>query len=99
MAVGQFSMAAKIRVAALTIFTVVGTAFFPRISQYNVSDPEAARALLRKAMLAVFACARGRAGHRHRAVCRCRHPYVKPGELLPHDAILLLRAWKACCCR
>lgn len=54
--VGQFSMADKIRIAGQTIFTVIGTAFFPRISQYNVSDPAAARALMRKAMLVVFGC-------------------------------------------
>ena len=55
-AVGQFSMADKIRIAGQTIFTVIGTAFFPRISQYNVTDPAAARALMRKAMLVVFGC-------------------------------------------
>jgi len=53
-AVGQFSMADKIRIAGQTVFTVVGTAFFPRISQYNAIDAAAAQALMRKAMLAVF---------------------------------------------
>ncbi|WP_082926664.1 oligosaccharide flippase family protein [Cupriavidus sp. D384] len=55
-AVGQFSMADKIRIAGQTIFTVIGTAFYPRISQYNVTDPPAARALMRRAMVVVFAC-------------------------------------------
>jgi len=55
-AVGQFSMADKIRIAGQTIFTVIGTAFYPRISQYNVTDPAAARALMRRAMVVVFAC-------------------------------------------
>ncbi|CAG9171937.1 oligosaccharide flippase family protein [Cupriavidus pampae] len=55
-AVGQFSMADKIRIAGQTIFTVLGTAFYPRISQYNVTDPPAARALMRRAMMLVFAC-------------------------------------------
>ncbi|CAG2135348.1 oligosaccharide flippase family protein [Cupriavidus plantarum] len=55
-AVGQFSMADKIRIAGQTIFTVLGTAFYPRISQYNVSNPAAARALMRRAMIVVFAC-------------------------------------------
>lgn len=87
-AVGQFSMADKIRVAAQTIFTVVGTAFFPRISQYNVSDPEAARALLRKAMLAVFACAGALAiGIELFADVGIRMWLGEPF----HDAILLLR--------
>lgn len=55
-AVGQFSMADKIRIAGQTIFTVLGTAFYPRISQYNVTNPAAARALMRRAMVVVFAC-------------------------------------------
>ncbi|MCA3182478.1 oligosaccharide flippase family protein [Cupriavidus sp.] len=54
-AVGQFSMADKIRIAGQTIFTVVGTAFYPRISQYHIADPSAARALMRRAMVVVFA--------------------------------------------
>lgn len=56
-AVGQFSMADKIRVAAQTVFTVVGQAFFPRVSLLYATDRAAADALMRKAMVAVFGCA------------------------------------------
>jgi len=55
-AVGQFSMADKIRIAGQTVFTVIGTAFYPRISQCYTTDPAAARVLMRKAMLVVFGC-------------------------------------------
>jgi len=54
--VGQFAMADKVRVAAQTVFIVVGQAFYPRISHYNSTHPAAAQALMRKAMLAVFGC-------------------------------------------
>lgn len=56
-AVGQFSMADKLRIAGQTIFTVLGMAFFPRISQFHATDPAAARALMRKAMRVVFGSA------------------------------------------
>ncbi len=56
-AVGQFAMADKIRLAAQAVFVVIGQAFYPRISQYNAIDPTAARKLLRVAMLAIFGSA------------------------------------------
>ncbi|MGY2487094.1 oligosaccharide flippase family protein [Cupriavidus sp. CP313] len=58
-AVGQFAMADKIRLAAQAVFVVVGQAFYPRISQYNTIDPPAARKLLRTAMLLISGSAIG----------------------------------------
>jgi len=52
--VGQFAMADKIRVAAQAMFMVISQAFYPRISQYHATDPQAAQRLMRMAMLAVF---------------------------------------------
>lgn len=52
-AVGQFAMADKIRLAAQSVFVVIGQAFYPRISQYNATDPSAAHKLVRTAMLAI----------------------------------------------
>jgi len=56
-AVGQFAMADKIRLAAQAVFVVIGQAFYPRISQYNAIDPAAAGRLLRTAMLAILGSA------------------------------------------
>jgi len=53
-AVGQFAMADKIRLAAQAVFVVIGQAFYPRISQYNVSDQAAAHRLVRTATLAIM---------------------------------------------
>jgi len=55
-AVGQFAMADKVRVAAQAVFMMVGQAFYPRISQYNATNPAAAQELMRTAMMAVFGC-------------------------------------------
>lgn len=52
--VGHFAMADKIRLAAQAVFVVIGQAFYPRISQYNATDPEAARRLLRLAAFAIL---------------------------------------------
>jgi len=54
--VGQFAMADKVRVAAQTVCIVVGQALCPRISHYSATDPTAAQALMRKAMLTVSGC-------------------------------------------
>ena len=53
-AVGQFAMADKIRLAAQAVFVVIGQAFYPRISQYNATDPAAAHKLVRTASLAIM---------------------------------------------
>jgi PST family polysaccharide transporter len=57
--VGQFAMADKIRIAAQAMFMVISQAFYPRISQYHATDPQAARRLMRMAMIAVFSTSIG----------------------------------------
>jgi PST family polysaccharide transporter len=51
--VAQFAMADKIRMAASTVFVLMGQAFYPRISQVYVKDRLAAQRLMRTATLAV----------------------------------------------
>jgi PST family polysaccharide transporter len=57
--VGQFAMADKIRIAAQAMFMVISQAFYPRISQYHATDPQAARRLMRMAMIAIFSTSIG----------------------------------------